>query len=98
MGRINQRAIFSRERVPWRHRIAGAGAVLATGMAVLVLPLASAAAAAATGWSIQPTPNPAGSPVSLLNGVSCTSATACTAVGGYNNGTAGVTLAEHWSG
>jgi hypothetical protein len=49
-------------------------------------------------WSIQPTPNPAGAPVSLLNGVSCASATACTAVGGYNNGTAGVTLAERWNG
>jgi hypothetical protein len=51
-----------------------------------------------TAWSIQHTPNPAGAPVSLLNGVSCASATACTAAGGYNNGTAGVTLAERWSG
>ena len=49
-------------------------------------------------WSIQTTPNPTGAPVSLLNGVSCASATACTAAGGYNNGTAGVTLAERWSG
>jgi hypothetical protein len=30
--------------------------------------------------------------------VSCASAAACTAAGGYNNGTAGVTLAERWSG
>ena len=51
-----------------------------------------------TAWSIQTTPNPTGAPVSLLNGVSCASATACTAAGGYNNGTAGVTLAERWSG
>jgi hypothetical protein len=51
-----------------------------------------------TGWSIQHTPNPTGAPVSLLNGVSCTSASACTAAGGYNNGTAGVTLAEGWTG
>jgi hypothetical protein len=34
----------------------------------------------------------------VLGGVSCASATACTAVGGYNNGTAGVTLAERWNG
>jgi hypothetical protein len=30
--------------------------------------------------------------------VSCASAKACTAVGGYNNGTTGVTLAERWNG
>ena len=47
-----------------------------------------------TAWSIQHPPNPTGAPVSLLNGVSCASASACTAIGGYNNGTAGVTLAE----
>jgi len=33
-----------------------------------------------------------------VGGVSCASATACTAVGGYNNGTTGLTLAERWNG
>ena len=75
--------------------LAAAGA-LAAGMAVAVLPLASAAAA--LGWSIQHTPNPAGGSGSILNGVSCTSARACTAVGDYFNGTASVTLAERWNG
>ncbi len=59
---------------------------------------ASAAVAAASGWSIQTTPNPAGGSNSILNGVSCTSASACTAVGNYSNGTATVTLAERWNG
>ena len=59
---------------------------------------ASAAVAAAAGWSIQTTPNPAGGSGSILNGVSCTSASACTAVGDYFNGTATVTLAERWDG
>ena len=51
-----------------------------------------------TTWSIQHTPNPAGGSNSTLNGVSCASATACTAVGGSFNGTTGVTLAERWNG
>jgi hypothetical protein len=55
---------------------------------------ASAAVAAAAGWSIQTTPNPAGGSGSILNGVSCTSASACTAVGNSSNGT----LAEGWDG
>jgi hypothetical protein len=75
--------------------LAAAGA-LAAGMAVAVLPLASAAAA--SGWSIQHTPNPAGGSDSILNGVSCTSASACSAVGDYFNGTAMVALAERWNG
>jgi hypothetical protein len=53
-----------------------------------------------TSWSIQPTPDQPGSNGSTLLGVSCTSATACTAVGYYyvpgSNTTA--TLAEAWNG
>jgi hypothetical protein len=50
-------------------------------------------------WTVQPTPDIAGSTGSGLAGVSCTSATACTAVG-YNDISAGprVTLAEAWNG
>ena len=51
-----------------------------------------------TTWSIQHTPNPTGVQGSGLGGVSCASATACTAVGGSFNGTAGATLAERWNG
>ena len=52
-----------------------------------------------TAWTIQPTPELAGPNGSSLEGVSCTSATACTAVGSYRN-SAGklVTLAERWDG
>ena len=45
------------------------------------------------GWRIQTTPNPAGG--GFLNSVSCTSSSACTAVGNSGNGG---TLAERWDG
>jgi hypothetical protein len=53
-----------------------------------------------TTWTIQPTPNPAGGQDNFLSGVSCTSATACTAAGSFinNAGTSGGTLAERWDG
>jgi hypothetical protein len=35
-------------------------------------------------WSSQSTPNPAGAFESVLSGLSCTSASACMAVGEYN--------------
>ena len=52
-----------------------------------------------TAWTVEATPNPAGAGASYLSGVSCTTATACTAVGRYQN-SAGVALAlvEHYSG
>jgi hypothetical protein len=50
-------------------------------------------------WTIQSTPNPAGAINSYLNGVSCHTATSCTAVG-VTETAARVeeTLAEHWNG
>jgi len=52
-----------------------------------------------TSWSIQTTPNPSGTTLSSLLGVSCTAANACVAVG-YNFTSSGVTLtlAEVWNG
>jgi hypothetical protein len=49
-----------------------------------------------TAWVVQPTPNPSPPPVNSnsLSGVSCTWASACTAVGSSN----GATLAERWNG
>jgi hypothetical protein len=50
-------------------------------------------------WRTQPTPNPIGTEGGVLDGVSCSSANACTAVGGYTNGGGrGVALAERWNG
>jgi hypothetical protein len=50
-------------------------------------------------WSVMPAPPPAGARRSFLNGVSCASATACTAVGSYQTGSGKhVTLAERWNG
>jgi hypothetical protein len=52
-----------------------------------------------TEWSIQTTPNPSGAKESILNGMSCTSSTECTAVGHYvNSSSVRVTLAERWNG
>ena len=50
-------------------------------------------------WVIQPTPNPAGAFFTGLSGVSCASASACTAVGVYTNSAGNsVPLAERWDG
>ncbi len=52
-----------------------------------------------TAWSIKTTTPPTGAKSSSLSGVSCTSATACTAVGHYvNSSSVEVTLAEGWNG
>jgi hypothetical protein len=51
-----------------------------------------------TAWSVVPTPNPPGAVVSSLNGVSCSSATACTAVGTYQTQEVFAPLVERWNG
>src|SRR6266568_3723522 len=52
-----------------------------------------------TAWSVQATPNPASPPRSALAAVSCTSSSACTAVGSSTSKTGTTrTLAERWNG
>jgi hypothetical protein len=51
-----------------------------------------------TTWSILPTPNPTGAIYSELLGVSCRSATACTAVGATSNGPRKTSIVERWDG
>jgi len=52
-----------------------------------------------TSWTIRQATVPAGASRSFLNGVSCLSASACTAVGNYQSGKlAHVPLAERWNG
>jgi hypothetical protein len=52
-----------------------------------------------TTWEVQPTPNHAGATGSHLESVSCSSSTACTATGYYENSQgAHFTLAEQWNG
>ena len=61
--------------------------------------LGQAAPALAATWSIQSTPTPAGAAGTALTGVSCTTLTACIAVGDYINGSGDeLTLAEQWNG
>ena len=50
-----------------------------------------------TSWAIQSTPNPRSGPAQL-NGVSCVSASACTAVGDYGPCGPRGALAERWNG
>jgi hypothetical protein len=53
-----------------------------------------------TRWTVQATPNPTGAIFSILEWVSCPTASDCTAVGEYdiNQGTSSRPLAEHWNG
>jgi len=49
-------------------------------------------------WSIVPSPDASTAQDNYLYGVSCTSASACTAAGFYNTGTYDQTLIEQWNG
>jgi hypothetical protein len=52
-----------------------------------------------TKWSVQSTPNPSGTSEAVFRGVSCSSSTACVAVGSYyGSGGSVLTLAEQWNG
>jgi hypothetical protein len=52
-----------------------------------------------TSWSVVPSPNPGAGGISILSGVSCASATACTAVGyDYTASAVEKTLVESWDG
>jgi hypothetical protein len=52
-----------------------------------------------TTWAVQPIPVPPGSQATYLYGISCLSATSCTAVGqGYNSASNPYPVAEHWDG
>ena len=42
-------------------------------------------ASAAPGWTLQPTPSPAGASSALLRGTSCLTSTVCMAVGSWDN-------------
>lgn len=72
---------------------------LAPLIAITLLGASAPAAGAKLGWTVQPTPNPAGTVSDYFSGVSCTSVKSCTAVG-YASKMAvlGVPLAEHWNG
>jgi hypothetical protein len=82
--------------VKWRGLASAAAVATVAGVLVGLAPQADAATQS---WAVQATPNPVGTNT-YLTGVSCTSATACTAVGTYYYLDAGVpvTLAERWNG
>ena len=66
----------------------------AVGWLLLVLLAGMADTAWASGWSIQYAPTPTGAKESVLISVSCTSESACTAVGSFDN----KALVERWDG
>jgi hypothetical protein len=71
----------------------------ALALAGLALAWASPGGAAADGWTFQNVPMPSGAKSSGLGGVSCTSASACVAVGWYESTSGeGPPLAESWNG
>ena len=110
MGSAGRRMLaLCGRRAGWYGRTAAAGTLGLVACAGLAVPLAGPAAAAtaqggllaraqnAPAWSIQQTPNRA--PENLLNGVSCASATSCTAVGAsFGTGSVARSLAESWNG
>ena len=49
-------------------------------------------------WVVRPVPLPAGGTFPGLNGISCTAADSCEAVGSYDNGGTFLPLAEVWNG
>jgi hypothetical protein len=51
-----------------------------------------------TDWTVQTTASPAGAPATFFYGVSCTSASACTAVGTFDEGPIPAALIETWNG
>jgi len=72
----------------------GTALMLATGVALAATP----ASATASGWHLQPVPDPP-SRTGSLAAVSCTSPTACLAVGSYlRDGVFAFPLAETWEG
>lgn len=69
------------------------------GAVVLALTVATAAVAASSGWKVQRSPNPAGAAYIQLDGVSCDSRSACTAVGQFSaDGSVYLALGERWNG
>jgi hypothetical protein len=75
----------------------GAAAVAASLIAVGVLSMQPAAAAAGPSWTVQPSPN-ARTPTSLLSQVSCSSASACTALAETATGPGQPPSVLRWNG
>jgi hypothetical protein len=67
-------------------------------LVIVVFASFSMPAHAASGWSIVPSPNPAGAEQSALDAVSCTTPTHCFAVGLFNTSAGAFTLVERWDG
>jgi len=72
--------------------------VLLLGGVLGIVAISPNPAAASPNWSIVPSPNASATQNDFIAGVSCTSASACTAVGNFYNGSNDQTLIEQWNG
>jgi hypothetical protein len=72
--------------------VSGAAIMIAAGL------IPGSALAGTAGWSILPSPNPAGTNDAVLSAVACTSDSACMSVGNYAGSAGSLTLAERWNG
>ena len=74
--------------------------IAASGAAALTaISLVSGSAVADTaGWSVQPSPNPAGTTDAQLAAVACATPVICMSVGDYSGSNGYLTLAERWDG
>src|ERR1700735_1387373 len=88
-------------------RVGGAAILLVSGVVVGVLSFSPTASASGSTWSIVTSPNTSSTQDNVLNAVSCSSASACVAVGYYDtpeptmrplSRTAYQTLVESWNG
>jgi hypothetical protein len=89
-------------RLRWPRSVSIAGCLVVLGVLWLLPSAANAAGGstqAASSWSIQSIPIPSEATGPDLTGVSCSSASACTVIGGYGTANAfGLTLIERWDG
>jgi hypothetical protein len=71
---------------------------LLVGWAFGIIGVPSGSAGASPTWSVVSSPSSSTTQENYLEGVACTSASSCTTVGYYNNGTVEQTLIEQWNG
>jgi hypothetical protein len=82
------------EKIKKATRRTGVARVVLVGAIVVPAVLVAAQAAAAESWMMSDTPAPSGASAWQFNGVSCSSATSCEAVGSSSNSTGNHVLAE----
>ena len=104
-GQVRRGSSGARAGVRWMRAVRLLGAVVVLfGVTGIVTAGAAQASqprtAAGSGWKVEPTPNLPSAGINEFSAVSCSSATACTAVGSHaaSLSSPGFTLAQRWNG